>query len=207
MEIREQQENQTKTIAGYAVKWGQPSSPIGGMFEERFERGAFAESLRNDKQKALWAHDMGRVLASTTNNTLRMVEDGVGLRFEADLPDNTWGNDAYISIKRGDIEGVSFGFRAPKEGNIWDDSDPKIIRRTVIKARLFEISPEPFPAYPQSEVQARSLDKAYQEYRTETPEPVTDDESDEGKPDTLVEQRKEFHNLKLKIYQTYEEDI
>lgn len=201
LEIREQQEPNTKTISGYAVKWNQPSNIILGMFEERFQEGAFAKSLIDDKQKALWAHDTRCVLGSTANGTLRLTEDKIGLRFEADLPDNTWGNDAYVSIKRGDVEGVSFGFKAPKDGSIWDDTDPNIIKRTVIKARLFEISPEPFPAYPQSEVQARSLDKVYEEYRAIQSEPVPSTESEK-----LAKQRKEFHNLKNKIYQTYEED-
>ena len=206
LEIREQQENNTKTISGYAVRWDQPSIPIMGMFEERFSKGAFTESLTNDKQKALWSHNPGCVLGSTKNNTLRINEDDIGLRFEVDLPDNSWGNDAYISIKRGDVDGVSFGFKSPKDGNSWDDSDPNMIKRTITKAKLFEISPTPFPAYPQSQVQARNIDSIYQEHREEQPQPIPDTESGSDPPGALEEQRKEFHNLKSKIYQTYKEE-
>jgi uncharacterized protein len=200
IEIREMQEEQKKTITGYAVKWNQWSSQIAGFFQERFERGAFSESLKSDVQKSLWCHDRRQVLASTKNGTLRLQEDDIGLRFEADLPNNSWGNDAYISIKRGDVDGVSFGFKTKPKGDVWDEDDPKIVKRTVSNAILFEVSPEPFPAYPQSEVQARSIDEAYKEYRA-----VKEESVPEAEADKLAEQRKGFNKLKSKIYQAYEE--
>jgi len=199
IELREEAEKNKKTISGYAVKWNEWSNPIAGMFQERFDKGAFSESLRSDSQKSLWCHDRSKVLASTSNGTLRIAEDEIGLRFEADLPDTSWGNDAYISIKRRDVDGVSFGFRSAPKTDIWDDKDPKMIKRTVKSAKIFEISPETFPAYPQTEVQARSIDTAYEEYRAETEKPVPETEL------RLAEQRKGFNKLKNKIYQIYQE--
>nr|WP_236871308.1 HK97 family phage prohead protease [Brevibacillus laterosporus] len=55
------------------------------------------------------------MLGSTKNETLRLYEDDIGLRFELDLPNNTWGKDAYESIQRGDVDGVSFGFHVRKD--------------------------------------------------------------------------------------------
>ncbi|PEP81913.1 HK97 family phage prohead protease, partial [Bacillus toyonensis] len=77
-----------------------------------FQKGAFADSLHHDDIRALWSHDTSKVLGRTKNNTLRLEEDDKGLRFELDLPRTTVGNDTYESVKRGDIAGVSFGFRA-----------------------------------------------------------------------------------------------
>lgn len=158
-------EGEKRTISGYAVKWNMRSHPLGGFsrFVEQFKPGAFAESLRSDDIRALWSHDTSKVLGRTKNGTLRLSEDDIGLRFELDLPNNTQGNDAYESIKRGDVDGVSFGFRAVDEE--WDDADPKNVLRSIHKAGLFEISPVGFPAYPDSQVAARSNDpyKAYVE--------------------------------------------
>ena len=164
MEIRNltadfQAENdENRTIAGYAVKWNKNSHVMGTRqrFSEQFMKGAFFDSLQNDEQKALWSHDMSKVLGSTKNNTLRLEENEIGLRFELDLPNTTLGRDSYESIKRGDVDGVSFGFKMISQS--WDESNPSNVVRMISKARLIEISPVAFPAYPDSEVQARSLD-------------------------------------------------
>lgn len=157
VEIRED-ENGKRTITGYAVKWEMKSVTMGYFkrFKEQFKRGAFTESLTNDDQLALWSHDTSKVLGRTKNGTLRLFEDDIGLRFELDLPNTTLGNDAYETIKRGDVDGVSFGFRMQKQE--WDENDVDNITRSILKAKLLEISPVAFPAYPDSQVSARSHD-------------------------------------------------
>ncbi|MFC8055343.1 HK97 family phage prohead protease [Bacillus cereus] len=157
MEIREI-EGGLRTITGYAVKWEMKSVTMGywRRFKEQFKRGAFTDSLTQDDQLALWSHDYSQVLGRTKNGTLRLFEDEIGLRFELDLADTTLGDDTYKTIKRGDVDGVSFGFQMVKEE--WDESDPDNIVRSVTKAKLVEISPVAFPAYPDSQVSARSHD-------------------------------------------------
>lgn len=162
IEVRES-ENGIRTISGYAVKWEMKSVTMGywRRFKEQFIKGAFAESLTSDDQRALWSHDSSQVLGRTKNGTLRLFEDDIGLRFELDLPNTTLGNDAYETIKRGDVDGVSFGFSMLKEE--WDETDRDNIIRSISKAKLLEISPVAFPAYPDSQVSARSEDP-YQKY-------------------------------------------
>ena len=157
LEIREV-EGGLRTIVGYAVKWEMKSVTMGywRRFKEQFKRGAFTDSLTQDDQLALWSHDYSQVLGRTKNGTLRLFEDEIGLRFELDLADTTLGDDTYKTIKRGDVDGVSFGFQMTKEE--WDESDPDNIVRSVTKAKLVEISPVAFPAYPDSQVSARSHD-------------------------------------------------
>jgi uncharacterized protein len=157
IEIREEEDGK-RTISGYAVKWEMKSHPLGFFtrFREQFKKGAFAESLGKEDQRALWSHDTSKVLGRTKNGTLRLYEDDIGLRFELDLADTTLGDDAFKTIKRGDVDGVSFGFRMRKQE--WDESDPDNVVRTISQADLFEISPVGFPAYPDSQVSARSED-------------------------------------------------
>ena len=157
IEIRELEDG-SKTIKGYAVKWEMKSNTMGYFkrFKEQFVKGAFTDTLRNDDQVALWSHDTSKVLGRTKNQTLRLYEDDIGLRFEMDLPNTTIGNDAYESIKRRDVEGVSFAF--VKQDEKWDESDLDNITRTIHKAKLIEVSPVAFPAYPDSEVTTRSRD-------------------------------------------------
>ncbi|WP_033715595.1 HK97 family phage prohead protease [Bacillus mycoides] len=162
IEIRES-ENGTRTLYGYAVKWEMKSETMGYWmrFKEQFKKGSFTESLTKEDQRALWSHDTSKVLGRTKNGTLRLFEDEIGLRFELDLPETTLGNDAYTTIKRGDVDGVSFGFQMQKQE--WDESDPDNITRTIVTAKLMEISPVAFPAYPDSQVSARSNDP-YKQY-------------------------------------------
>ncbi|MEX3713646.1 HK97 family phage prohead protease [Cytobacillus horneckiae] len=157
IEIRED-EGGNKTLSGYAVKWEMKSVVMGyyRKFREQFKQGSFADSLRNDDQRFLWSHDTSKVLGRTKNNTLRLMEDSIGLRFEIDLPNTTLGSDTFESIKRGDVDGVSFGFNMITEEI--DEPDDDLMLRTVTKAKLLEVSAVAFPAYPDSEVSARGYD-------------------------------------------------
>lgn len=157
IEIREDDDG-NRTLTGYAVKWEKKSVIMGYFrkFREQFRRGAFVDSLASDDQRFLWSHDTSKVLGRTGNGTLRLSEDATGLRFEIDLPKTTLGNDTYESIKRGDVDGVSFGFRMESE-EIQEPEDDFILR-TVTKAKLLEVSAVAFPAYPDSEVSARGYD-------------------------------------------------
>src|SRR5690625_5107269 len=165
IEIRED-DGGKRTISGYAVKWEKKSQVLGFFrrFREQFIKGAFADSLEKDDQRFLWSHDVSKVLGRTKNGTLRLEEDDIGLRFELDLPNTTLGNDTYESIKRGDVDGVSFGFRMLEEE--WDENDSDNIVRTINKARLLEVSAVAFPAYLDSEVNARRYD-TLKEYHKE----------------------------------------
>ncbi len=159
IEIRSGAEGEeTRTVIGYVVKFNQRSRLIWGEFYEKVAKGAFARSLQENVIKAFWNHRYDFVLGSTKNQTLRLWEDDIGLRFELDLPNNTWGNDALESIRRGDVDGVSFGFNARKDA--WTFlSEEDVYERTLVDVNLFEVSPTPFPAYPDSEVNQRSLEE------------------------------------------------
>lgn len=157
LEIREDDQG-NKILSGYAVKWEKKSHVMGyyRKFREQFRQGAFTDSLQNDDQRFLWAHDTSKVLGRTKNGTLRLIEDSIGLRFELTLPDTTLGEDTYKTIKRGDVDGVSFGFSMINEEI--EEPDDDLMLRTVTKAKLFEVSAVAFPAYPDSEVSARGYD-------------------------------------------------
>lgn len=158
IEIRED-DNGKRTISGYAVKWEKKSKVLGYFyrFREQFKKGAFAESLKNDDQRFLWSHDFSKVLGRVNNDTLRLKEDDIGLHFELDLPNTTLGNDTYETIKRGDVDGVSFAFRDTDDEI--EEPEDGLPLRTINKAKLVEVSAVAMPAYPDSEVSARGYDR------------------------------------------------
>jgi HK97 family phage prohead protease len=170
-EIRADGEEPRKII-GYAVRWNQPSRPIGGWFTEKFQRGAFTSSLVSDiRAYAAWNHDEREVLGRHPS-TLTLVEDDVGLRYEIVPP--KWAERYLETIERGDVDGSSFIFRAVREE--WDESNPDMPVRTVLEAELYEVSPVTTPAYPSSSVGVRSAEDVFKNYQASkrADEPVID---------------------------------
>lgn len=138
-----------RRLVGYAATFN-TETHIGGAFIETIAPGAFAASLASGSDVlALVDHDPGRVLGRTRSKTLRLAEDARGLTFDLELPNTQAGRDVLALAERGDLGGMSFGFRAieaPRHGD----------RRELRRVELFEISVvSAWPAYPETEVQAR----------------------------------------------------
>jgi HK97 family phage prohead protease len=149
-----------RTLVGYAAKFNVRSEDLGGWVEE-IKPGAFDSVLQGRPDvRALVNHDPNMVLGRSTAGTLRLSCDGVGLRAEMDLPDTQAARDISVSVERGDVDQMSFGFRVAEGGALWDlDSNPAV--RTVSGiAELLDVSIVTYPAYPQTEVGLRSLEEA-----------------------------------------------
>jgi HK97 family phage prohead protease len=140
-------------ISGYAAKFNSPSQDLGG-FVEVLKPGCFAKSLASGDQRAFFNHCYDELLARTKSGTLRLWEDEVGLAYELDAPDTTLGRDIYALVKRGDLDGNSFGFYALADE--WSE-DGKT--NTILEAELIEISVVVYPAYLETTVEARSADR------------------------------------------------
>jgi HK97 family phage prohead protease len=147
-------ENDKRTLTGYAAVFNSPTD-IGGYFTEQIAPGAF-DSAMNADVRALVDHDSGRVIGRTKSGTLRLSQDSRGLKVEVDVPDTSDGNDLWTLVERGDISGMSFGFRVTKQE--WDDTDPDNPKRTIQAVDLFEVSAVAFPAYDDTTLAARSLE-------------------------------------------------
>lgn len=152
--VEKRAEGEVRTLVGYAAVFNSPTD-IGGWWTETIAPGTFSSQLSADV-RALVDHDTGRVIGRTKSGTLRLSEDAKGLRVEIDVPDTTNGNDLWVLVERGDISGMSFGFRVTKE--TWDETaEPPI--RTIQAVELMEVSACAFPAYDDTEIGKRSLDE------------------------------------------------
>lgn len=146
-----------KKLVGYAIRWNSLSEVIWDEFVEQFAPGAFADSLASGTDcRALYEHDYTQLLGRTTSGTLVLTEDNTGLRFELTPPDTQLGRDVLTLVERGDISGMSFGFRTLSEQ--WNIATAPYVR-TVTAAELREITVTSMPAYTQSsvEIARRSL--------------------------------------------------
>lgn len=144
------------TLRGHAAVFNQLSVDLGG-FREQIAPGAFSEAIQNDDIRALFNHDANMILGRRQAGTLRLQEDAHGLLVELDIPDTNAGRDLITSIKRGDVNQMSFGFRVKPNGQDWAKDDEGRLIRTLKRVGLLDVSPVTFPAYPQTDIAVREM--------------------------------------------------
>jgi len=148
-------------IEGYASVFDAWSQELGGDFPfmEKVVKGAFEDSIKEDDIRALFNHDPNYVLGRNMSGTLSLQEDEKGLYVRIVPPDTQWARDLLVSIKRGDINQMSFGFTVVLDN--WTISSDGTDVRELLKVRLYDVSPVTFPAYTQTECSIRSMTDVY----------------------------------------------
>lgn len=169
--LRSEDGADTRTIEGYAIVFNTrsqllPDYNVYRMVQEIIEPGAVDESLlRSCDIKALLEHDRNRMLARSFNGkgTLTLSKDERGVKYTFEVPNTSDGDYALEMVKRGDLFGSSFAYTtdADIDGNVKYEKDGDTLIRRVCKIdRLYDVSIVSDPAYLDTSVNARSLDKA-----------------------------------------------
>jgi HK97 family phage prohead protease len=140
-------------LVGHAARFGELSTDLGG-FRERISQEAFRATMKSGDCRALWNHDSRLLLGRASKGTLKLSEDRDGLVCDIQLPDTSYARDLAAIIRRGDLDGMSFGFRVIRDE--WEQVGSENIR-TLKEVELQDVSPVTFPAYPQTDVAMRSL--------------------------------------------------
>lgn len=136
-----------------------------GWHDEIIEKGALTDTDLKDV-RFLVNHNTDMIpLARSRNNnensTMQMVVDdeGMKIRVDLDVENNTEAKALYSAVKRGDISGMSFMFAV--DGDKWDDLESEHPTRTITDiSKVFEVSAVTFPAYEQTSISARGLSDA-----------------------------------------------
>ncbi|MBD7939457.1 HK97 family phage prohead protease [Cytobacillus sp. Sa5YUA1] len=124
-----------------------------GEYIEVIKRGALDKADITDV-RLLYNHDMNKIPLARTPKTMQLSIDPAGLLMRAELPNTEDGKSVHTAVGRGDLSGMSFAFKVPKGGSHYD---AKTNTRTITKIeKVYECSITPFPAYPQTSVEARS---------------------------------------------------
>ena len=156
-------EGDTLNIEGYVNAVGRESELLyspkrNKWFKEVMEPGVFKRALENNVDiPMLLEHDYDKQIASTSNGTLELTEDSIGLKFKATIQDQ----ELYSSIKNGEINSCSFGFVC--EEDEYEFVSNKEEKRYVKDIQLLEVSLVKNPAYIGSLVEARNMEMALQE--------------------------------------------
>lgn len=159
IELRAEEENQNKMIIeGYAAVFDSETL-IGSEdwgFYESIDKRAFEGANMKDVPLKYNHGDAYPILARTRNKSLSLKVDEKGLFIHAELIDTQANRDMYKSIKSGLIDKMSFAFTVKEE----DVRKGKTPHRKILKIdRLFDVSVVDTPAYEDTSIYARSLEK------------------------------------------------
>ena len=140
-----------------------------GYFEEVIAPGAFDYALQKDYDiRCLFNHESELILGRTKSNTCKVFVNAQGNLEYTWIPD--YENPTHVSvvrsIMRGDITQSSFAFTIREQ--TWTESEKygTMGKRVVnVIEDLFDVSPVTYPAYEETEADARSILKMRDEER------------------------------------------
>jgi len=163
IEIREKDDGK-KVLCGYGSVFYDGTDATAYDYwdiRETVAPNAFDRALK-DKQdvRALFNHDPSGILGRVSAKTLMLSVDRRGLFYEVDLPNTQLGKDIEELVRRGDIDGSSFGFRVKAESYIKNEDKSKSYSyiRQINDVDLIDVSPVTFPAYEGTSANLRSDD-------------------------------------------------
>lgn len=141
-------------ISGHAAVFGQYAR-IGNHLET-IAPGAFDRALKERHDVRLTVgHDQNKILARTKSGTLKLGTDAIGLKFDAELPDTTLGRDVLTSIRRGDLQDMSFAFVPTADA--WETRNGKQVQ-VITDLDLHDVSLVGLPAYEGTDVRLRAFE-------------------------------------------------
>lgn len=185
-------EENGRTIQGRAIVFESLSNDLGG-FQEIIKRGAISQELVDSSDVfARTNHSDDYILARCNKGKgslqLELREDGLYYSFEA--PNTEKGNELVEHIRRGEISQSSFAFMVAQEPDAerWTKIDGVTVREIYKISYLGDVAPVFTPAYSETSVSLRALDKAKEMNEEVKEEPKKEDEEEEVKTDSEVKE-------------------
>ena len=147
------------SVYGYPIVYNKDSEDMG--FVERIALGAAKKALKRSDIRALKNHDPSLIFGRQGVN-LKFAEDKDGLRYEAAPIDTRNYREVAEEVRLGLLTGQSFGFTILSDE--WSDLDTDSPKRTITEiGEIFDVGPVTYPAYQDTSVALRSLEKAKSE--------------------------------------------
>ena len=155
-QFKTREDGGTLRIEGYFAVFDSTTELWPGAFES-IAPGAFTEAITRDDVRALIDHETMYVLGRNISSTLELREDERGLWGGILInPNDQDAMNLYARVQRGDVSQCSFGFDIlNEETEFFEDGS---IKWTIKEVKLYEVSVCTFPAYKETEVEAREKD-------------------------------------------------
>lgn len=168
-----QDENGKPIITGISPVYNSRSSVIaerGRRFIEVVLPGAIDKVLGVADVRGRYNHDL--VMARTKNGTLKLENTPEGLRYTIHVNEqDPQAMAAYARIQRGEVDGSSFAFNVPPDGDSFMVENGMQVRYIREISNLIDVGPVDFPAYPAATTSAtvRSLLETFQQEEDPAP--------------------------------------
>ena len=154
--FKTREDGEEKRIEGYFAVFNSVYEIFPGMTES-VAPGAFSKTLDGDI-RALIDHETMYVLGRNQAGTLELREDDRGLWGSILInPNDQEAMNLYSRVERGDVNQCSFGFDILSEETDFRENGD--VHWTIKEVRLYEVSVCTFPAYSETQVEARRKDK------------------------------------------------
>lgn len=150
-----------RIIEGYAIVFNELSEDLGGFREMIMPEAVTQELIDKSDIYYLFNHSDNSIPLARCNHgvgSLELTIDDKGLKYRF----NCLNTEFYQLVQRGDLSKSSFAFSLPKDGSgeIWEKSQEYNYVRKIVKIeQLFDCSAVLVPAYSQTELYARNLNK------------------------------------------------
>ena len=211
-------EENGRTIQGRAIIFESLSNDLGG-FKEIIKKGAISQELvDNSDVFARTNHSDDYILARCNKGKgslqLELKDDGLYYSFEA--PNTEKGNELVEHIRRGEISQSSFAFMVANEPDAerWTKIDGVTVREIYKISYLGDVAPVFTPAYSETSVSLRALDKAKEmneevteTVENDTPTEVVEEPKEEEKETVEVEDKKNIEKEERNFEKTISKDI
>ena len=162
---------------------------IDDTMSESIAKGAFTDSIAGDI-RALIDHNTMYVLGRTKAGTLQLTENSHGLYGKIIInSEDRSAMNLYERVKRGDVSQCSIGFDILEETP--EEKAGGRIHWTIKKILLYEVSVCTFPAYEETNVEARR--KQYDEIRHKTADRIREQHTEEWRAE-MKPKLKAVHN-------------
>lgn len=146
------------TLEGYAAVFNSPTEIDSweGRFTELIAPGAFKRSINARRPVMQFDHGQHPLFGSLPiADITKLAEDARGLFVRARVFDNWLTEPLRQAIQAQAVDGMSFRFSVVKDSWSRDKST-----RTLHEVKLYELGPVVFPAYADTSVALRSLERA-----------------------------------------------
>lgn len=152
-------EGSDPVITGHPLLYGKWSDDLGG-FRERILPGAASKTIREGDIRVLFNHDPNFVIGRTKSGTAEFTEQVQGVAMRATPPATTWATDLITTMRRGDVDQMSFAFTAIRDEWREPKREGELYERDIAELRMYDASVVTFPAYVQTDAQVRSAMEA-----------------------------------------------
>nr|DAH28477.1 MAG TPA: prohead serine protease [Caudoviricetes sp.] len=162
--------NESRTIEGYAIVFGQESEVLFDKNQRKkfieiiMPSAVTNELLQRSDVKALLEHNVQRLLARSLNGkgTLALSVDSHGLKYRFDSPSTPDGDYAVEMVRRGDLFGSSFAYATGEKNVRYEKRSDGMLMRYVDKIEwIGDVSIVSDPAYMGTDVTVRSIEMLF----------------------------------------------